>query len=104
MHKEQRKKKRKIHVRVKTCLGIYSTCQKRSHRAKRILTRSKVGVSQSQRGAQLVGLIMLAILLLSLLTSSLTSEATDLSNGWGEEYAWQPSLEAALSVAEEESK
>ena len=47
---------------------------------------------------------MLATLLLSLVASSLTSEVTDLSNGWGEEYAWQPSLEAAISVAEEESK
>ena len=45
-------KERKIDTcQGKTCLWIHSTCQKRRHRAKRILTRSRVGVSQSQLSA-----------------------------------------------------
>jgi len=51
-----------------------------------------------------MGLLSFFLLLLSPLSSTLTSEVTDVSNGWGEEYSWHPSLEAALTVAEEESR
>ena len=49
---------------------------------------------------------LFSILAISLLSSSLTSEdnGVDLVDGWGEEYSWQPSLEAAISAAEEQSK
>lgn len=49
---------------------------------------------------------LFSILAISLLSSSLTSEdnGADLADGWGEEYSWQPSLEAAISAAEVQSK